>query len=48
MRVISSPIQDVEVGNIADSSLEKILESYSDRGIIVIVDQTHMISVWSF
>ena len=42
MRVISSPIQDVEVGNIGDSSLEKILESYSDRGIIVIVDQnTH-------
>jgi 3-dehydroquinate synthase len=42
MKVVSSPIQDVEVGNITESSLGEILDNYSNRGVIIIVDQnTH-------
>ena len=42
MTIISSPIQDIEVGELANSSLGTVLDSYSDQGVIVIVDQnTH-------
>ena len=42
MTIISSPVQDIEVGNLAASSLGKILDDHKENGIIVIVDQnTH-------
>lgn len=42
MTIISSPNQDVEVGELANSSLGAILESYAEHRIIIVVDQnTH-------
>ena len=42
MTIISSPIHDIEVGNLASSSLSKILDDHKEHGMIVIVDQnTH-------
>ena len=42
MTTISSPNQDIEIGDLARSSMKSILTEYKDHAIIIIVDQnTH-------
>ena len=47
MTTISSPNQDIELGDLARSSMKSILTEYKDHAIIIIVDQNTMIYVWN-
>ena len=47
MTTIFSPNQDIEIGDLAKSSMKTILTEYRDHAIIIVVDQTHMIYVWN-